>query len=41
MRTMMQFLFQAMNFRGPAAKPFRDLIQGGFRAGRVRCIMVA
>lgn len=28
MRTMMQYLFQAMNFRGPAAKPFRDLIQG-------------
>jgi len=28
MRTMMQYLFQAMNFRGPAAKPYRDLIQG-------------
>jgi Mn-containing catalase len=25
---MMQYLFQAMNFRGPAAKPYRDLIQG-------------
>ena len=28
MRTMMQYLFQAMNFRGPGAKPYRDLIQG-------------
>ncbi|WP_167138292.1 manganese catalase family protein [Diaminobutyricimonas sp. TR449] len=28
MRTMMQYLFQAMNFRGPAAKPFKDLLQG-------------
>ncbi|PPL20291.1 manganese catalase family protein [Microterricola pindariensis] len=28
MRTMMQYLFQAMNFRGPAAKPYRDLLQG-------------
>jgi len=28
MRTMMQYLFQSMNFRGPKAKPFRDLIQG-------------
>jgi Mn-containing catalase len=28
MRTMMQYLFQAMNFRGPSAKPYRDLIQG-------------
>ena len=28
MRTMMQYLFQAMNFRGKAAKPYRDLIQG-------------
>jgi Mn-containing catalase len=28
MRTMMQYLFQSMNFRGPAAKPYRDLIQG-------------
>ncbi|AZZ50536.1 Mn-containing catalase [Rathayibacter rathayi] len=28
MRTMMQYLFQAMNFRGPDAKPYRDLIQG-------------
>ncbi len=25
---MMQYLFQAMNFRGPAGKPYRDLIQG-------------
>lgn len=25
---MMQYLFQAMNFRGPSAKPYRDLIQG-------------
>jgi Mn-containing catalase len=24
----MQYLFQAMNFRGPSAKPYRDLIQG-------------
>lgn len=28
MRTMMQYLFQAMNFRGPSGKPYRDLIQG-------------
>jgi Mn-containing catalase len=28
MRTMMQYLFQSMNFRGPSAKPYRDLIQG-------------
>ncbi|WP_150306540.1 manganese catalase family protein [Planctomonas psychrotolerans] len=28
MRTMMQYLFQAMNFRGTSAKPYRDLIQG-------------
>jgi Mn-containing catalase len=28
MRTMMQYLFQAINFRGPSAKPYRDLIQG-------------
>ena len=28
MRTMMQYLFQAINFRGPQGKPFRDLIQG-------------
>ena len=28
MRTMMQYLFQSMNFRGPAAKPYRDLLQG-------------
>ena len=28
MRTMMQYLFQAINFRGPAGKPFKDLIQG-------------
>ncbi|MET4156693.1 Mn-containing catalase [Agromyces sp. PvR057] len=28
MRTMMQYLFQAMNFRGPTGKPYRDLLQG-------------
>jgi Mn-containing catalase len=28
MRTMMQYLFQSMNFRGAAGKPYRDLIQG-------------
>ncbi|ACZ21141.1 Mn-containing catalase [Sanguibacter keddieii DSM 10542] len=28
MRTMMQYLFQSMNFRGAAAKPYRDLLQG-------------
>ncbi len=28
MRTMMQYLFQAMIVRGAAAKPYRDLIQG-------------
>jgi len=28
MRTMMQYLFQSINFRGPKAKPYRDLIQG-------------
>ncbi len=28
MRTMMQYLFQSINFRGPAAKPYRDLLQG-------------
>jgi Mn-containing catalase len=28
MRTMMQYLFQSMNFRGPAGKPYRDLLQG-------------
>lgn len=28
MPTMMQYLFQSMNFRGPAAKPYRDLIHG-------------
>lgn len=28
MRTMMQYLFQSINFRGPSAKPYRDLIQG-------------
>jgi len=28
MRTMMQYLFQAMNFRGPEGKPYRDLVQG-------------
>ncbi|GAA4617707.1 manganese catalase family protein [Saccharopolyspora hordei] len=28
MRTMMQYLFQSFNFRGKAAKPFRDLLHG-------------
>lgn len=28
MRTMMQYLFQSINFRGPAGKPYRDLLQG-------------
>src|SRR4051794_33528434 len=29
MRTMMQYLFQSMNFRGdPAAQPYKDLPQG-------------
>ena len=28
MRTMMQYLFQAINFRGPQGKPYRDLLQG-------------
>src|SRR6188474_2915018 len=28
MRTMMQYLFQSINFRGPQAKPYKDLIQG-------------
>ncbi|MCR2814029.1 manganese catalase family protein [Microbacterium sp. zg.Y1090] len=28
MRTMMQYLFQSINFRGPSAKPYKDLIQG-------------
>ncbi len=29
MRTMMQYLFQSMNFRGdPASQPYKDLIQG-------------
>ena len=28
MRTMMQYLFQSINFRGPTAKPYRDLLQG-------------
>lgn len=28
MRTMMQYLFQSINFRGASAKPYRDLIQG-------------
>ena len=29
MRTMMQYLFQSMNFRGDAtSKPYKDLIQG-------------
>jgi Mn-containing catalase len=27
-RTMMQYLFQAFNFRGAAAKPYRDLLYG-------------
>ncbi|WP_181780834.1 manganese catalase family protein [Pseudonocardia pini] len=28
MRTMMQYLFQSMNFRGATAKPYRDLLHG-------------
>jgi Mn-containing catalase len=28
MRTMMQYLFQSINFRGPEGKPYRDLLQG-------------
>ena len=29
MRTMMQYLFQSMNFRGDAtSKPYKDLLQG-------------
>ncbi|MCT9821397.1 manganese catalase family protein [Microbacterium sp. W1N] len=28
MRTMMQYLFQSMNFRGPEGKPYKDLLQG-------------
>lgn len=28
MRTMMQYLFQSFNFRGPTAKPYRDLLYG-------------
>lgn len=28
MRTMMQYLFQSFNFRGPTGKPFRDLLYG-------------
>ena len=28
MRTMMQYLFQAINFRGPDGKPYKDLLQG-------------
>ena len=29
MRTMMQYLFQSINFRGdPASKPYKDLLQG-------------
>ncbi|MBO3102764.1 manganese catalase family protein [Cellulomonas fengjieae] len=28
MRTMMQYLFQSINFRGPSGKPYRDLLQG-------------
>ena len=27
-RTMMQYLFQSINFRGPTGKPYRDLLQG-------------
>ncbi|KQT74535.1 manganese catalase family protein [Microbacterium sp. Leaf436] len=28
MRTMMQYLFQSINFRGPSGKAYKDLIQG-------------
>ncbi|HYJ50001.1 MAG TPA: manganese catalase family protein [Microbacterium sp.] len=28
MRTMMQYLFQSINFRGPSGKPYKDLLQG-------------
>ena len=28
MRTMMQYLFQAFNFRGAAGKPYKDLLYG-------------
>ena len=28
MRTMMQYLFQSMNFRGATGKPYKDLLQG-------------
>jgi manganese catalase len=28
MRTMIQYLFQSFNFRGPTAKPYRDLLYG-------------
>jgi Mn-containing catalase len=28
MRTMMQYLFQSINFRGPQGKPYKDLLQG-------------
>ena len=28
MRTMMQYLFQSINFRGPEGKPYKDLLQG-------------
>ena len=28
MRTMIQYLFQSINFRGPSAKPYRDLVHG-------------
>jgi Mn-containing catalase len=28
MRTMMQYLFQSINFRGKSGKPYRDLLQG-------------
>ena len=28
MRTMMQYLFQAFNFRGATGKPYKDLLYG-------------
>ena len=32
MRTMMQYLFQSMNFRGdPTSQPYKDLLQGSGR----------
>jgi Mn-containing catalase len=38
MRTMMQYLFQSINFRGdPTSKPYKDLLQGvGTVAGVLR-----